>query len=152
MYSCEHSPSSTPSRGPRNGSGPWVFAIAHNLAIDDRRRRARQPPQTPWLGEDRASSATTESEALARLGAQRVQDLLAWLSPDQRDVLLLRIVADLTVDQVADVLGKAPGAVKQLQRRGLAALRRQLGDADGTACSSLSAHTPSASPIVHPDR
>ena len=44
--------------------------------------------------------------------------------PDQRDVLLLRILGDLTVDQVADVLGKSAGAVKQLQRRGLEAIRR----------------------------
>jgi RNA polymerase sigma-70 factor (ECF subfamily) len=39
-------------------------------------------------------------------------------------VVLLRILGDLTVDQVAEVLGKSPGAVKQLQRRAFEALRR----------------------------
>ena len=39
-------------------------------------------------------------------------------------MLTLRIVGDLTVEQVADVVGKKPGAVKALQRRGLATLRR----------------------------
>ena len=48
----------------------------------------------------------------------------AGLVPDQRDVLLLRVVADLTVEQIAVALNKTPGAVKQLQRRGLEALRR----------------------------
>ena len=40
------------------------------------------------------------------------------------DVLLLRLVADLTVDQIALVLGKTAGAVKALQRRGFEAVRR----------------------------
>lgn len=41
-------------------------------------------------------------------------------------MLLLRILADLTIDQIADVVGKRPGAVKALQRRGLAAAKRIL--------------------------
>jgi DNA-directed RNA polymerase specialized sigma24 family protein len=57
---------------------------------------------------------------------RRVTDLLRSLSPDQRDVLLLRIVGDLSLEEAARVTGKRTGAVKQLQRRGLAAIRRQL--------------------------
>ena len=64
------------------------------------------------------------------LGSARVHELLAELTPDQRDVMLLRVVADLTVEQVAEVVGKPPGAVKALQRRALAALRR-LVEAEG---------------------
>jgi RNA polymerase sigma-70 factor (ECF subfamily) len=52
--------------------------------------------------------------------------MLARLSPDQQSVLLLRILGDLTVEQVATVIGKRPNAVKALQRRGLAALQRDL--------------------------
>jgi len=48
------------------------------------------------------------------------------LPEDQRNVMVLRIVADLTVEQVAQVLGKRPGAVKALQRRALDSLRRKL--------------------------
>jgi RNA polymerase sigma-70 factor (ECF subfamily) len=43
-------------------------------------------------------------------------------------VLLLRIVGDLTIEQVARVVGKRRAAVKALQRRGLAALERQLSN------------------------
>lgn len=57
------------------------------------------------------------------------QDVLADLAPEQREVLTLRIVGDLTVEQVAEVLGKSPGAVKSLQHRGVAALRRRLQEA-----------------------
>jgi RNA polymerase sigma-70 factor (ECF subfamily) len=52
--------------------------------------------------------------------------MLDALPPDQRDVLTLRIVADLPIDQVALILGKRPDAVKQLQRRGLERLRKNL--------------------------
>lgn len=108
----------------------WLFTIAHHCLIDDRRRRSRRPViADDVVPEDRASEGA-DAGALRRLGEARVRELLDGLSADQRDVLLLRIVADLTVDQVADAVGKRPGAVKQLQRRGLAALRRRLEGTD----------------------
>jgi RNA polymerase sigma-70 factor (ECF subfamily) len=48
------------------------------------------------------------------------------LTADQRDVLLLRILGGLTVDQVAVAVGRKPGAVKMLQARGVAAIRREI--------------------------
>jgi RNA polymerase sigma-70 factor (ECF subfamily) len=65
-------------------------------------------------------------EALARIGAEEVQRVLGILSPDQQAVLLLRILGDLSVEDTAKAVGKRPGAVKQLQRRGLATLKREL--------------------------
>lgn len=110
----------------------WVFTIAHNLLSDERRRRRRRPTVADQPLPEGAGTRSTESEALTRLGADRVDALLRALAPDQRDVLLLRIVADLTVEQAAQAMGKTPGAVKQLQRRGLDALRRRLpGPEDG---------------------
>ena len=49
--------------------------------------------------------------------------LLDRLNADQRAVLMLRVIGDLSIDETATALGKTPGAVKQLQRRGLLALR-----------------------------
>jgi len=57
-----------------------------------------------------------------------VRRLVGRLSPDQQSVLLLRIVGDLTVEEVARVVGKRRGAVKALQRRGLVALERELSN------------------------
>lgn len=139
-------------RGSEDRFRSWVFAIAHNVAVDDRRRTARQPARTSWPAEDRPGRAATEEEAFARLGAGRVEALLASLSVDQRNVLTLRFVADLTVEQIADVLGKAPGAVKQLQRRGLASLRRQLGPRTESEGAEGPGHTLSPSSDVHPPR
>jgi len=104
----------------------WVFAVAHHRLIDDRRRRARRPSETSAepSAADEPRVAGAEEEALDALAAERIR--LERLSPDQRDVLLLRIFGDLTVEDVAQVLGKRPGAVKALQRRGLLAVRNAL--------------------------
>lgn len=103
----------------------WVFTIAHHRLTDERRRVARRPQradaEVPEL-----PTGDVEEEAARRLATERVRRLCEGLAPDQRDVLLLRMLAALTVEEIADALGKTPGAVKALQRRGLAALRRQM--------------------------
>jgi RNA polymerase sigma factor (sigma-70 family) len=103
----------------------WVFTIAHRRLTDERRRAGRRPVLA-YAAEVEAVGGDVEAEALGSLGTERVHRLCADLPPDQRAVLLLRLVADLTVEQTADVIGKSPGAVKQLQRRGLAAVRKQV--------------------------
>ena len=60
------------------------------------------------------------------LASDRIGRLLDALTADQRDVLLLRIIGGLTIDQVAAAVGRKPGAVKMLQARGLAAIRREI--------------------------
>jgi RNA polymerase sigma-70 factor (ECF subfamily) len=62
---------------------------------------------------------------MERVAPQEVQDLLSVLPDEQREVLTLRLVAGLTVEQSAEVMGKSSGAVKQLQRRALIRLREQ---------------------------
>ncbi|MCD9623632.1 RNA polymerase sigma factor [Rhabdothermincola salaria] len=112
----------------------WLFTIAHHRLVDDRRRRSRRPDVVDRpIPDQRATTDTTEAVIGQRLGDERVASLLSRLSPDQRDVLVLRIVGDLTVEEVAVAVRKRPGAVKALQRRGLAALRRILEAEDGGA-------------------
>lgn len=105
----------------------WVFTIAHRRLIDDRRRRQRRPP-TDSLSEVEAevSAGDVEDDALVSLGDRWVRRVLGRLTAEQRAVVLLRIVADLSVDQTAAVLGKRPGAVRALQHRAVNALRRSL--------------------------
>ncbi|MET0629031.1 MAG: RNA polymerase sigma factor [Acidimicrobiia bacterium] len=106
----------------------WVFSIAHARLIDDRRRRARRARITIVEIDAVEPPATddVERDVLRSLAEDRVRELCARVAPDQRDVLLLRLVGDLSLEQTAAVLAKTVGAVKALQRRGLAALRREL--------------------------
>jgi RNA polymerase sigma-70 factor, ECF subfamily len=113
--------------GDERGFRSWVFTIAHHRLIDARRHSARRPvdlsAEPPEPG-DRADDAA--EVALNKIGIEEVNRVLAALSEDQRAVLLLRIVGDLSIEDVAKAVGKRPGAVKALQRRGLAAVKREL--------------------------
>ena len=113
----------------------WVFVIAHRRMQDERRRGFRRAASSPLdeasierIGRMASTASRVQTDgadegAFRALSTDRVGDLCARLAPDQREVVLLRILGDLTVDQVAEVLGKSQGAVKQLQRRAFAALR-----------------------------
>jgi RNA polymerase sigma factor (sigma-70 family) len=106
----------------------WALTIARNRMIDENRRQARRVRTVAGDPADHAEPAggDVETEALRNLGNEWAVDLIRQLSPDQRDVLLLRIVADLTIDQIAQMIGKREDAVKALQRRGLSAAKRIL--------------------------
>ena len=104
----------------------WVFTIAHHRLIDDRRASGRRPTVVDEVTADHAEVGSVEDDAMGLLGDDEVRRLLSSLSPDQRDVLLLRVVADLPLEEVATSLRKSVGAVKSLQHRALAALRRHL--------------------------
>lgn len=106
----------------------WSFAIARNRLTDDLRRRARRPvrPEPDDTLRRHAPAGDAEIEAVGRLARAEVLALLDRLTPDQRDVLLLRVVADLSVEETARVMGRRKGAVKTLQHRAVAALRREL--------------------------
>ena len=106
----------------------WVFTIAHHLLIDERRRLARRPRTAPLEAADERATPDTADEALVSLGDERLRAVLNGLAPDQRDVILLRIVADLSIEDTAIALGKKANAVKQLQHRATKALRDRLGE------------------------
>ncbi len=104
----------------------FVFSIAYRRLVDELRKRTRRGDHVAWDdAHDPRHSASAESEALDRLGESSARTILDRLPADQRDVMVLRIIADLTVEQVASVTGKSPGAVKALQRRALESLRKK---------------------------
>jgi RNA polymerase sigma factor (sigma-70 family) len=110
--------------GGADGLRTFVFSVAHARMVDEHRRQSRTPEQHEFEPErDTRESVSAESEAMDRLAPQELLRLLDHLGGDQREVLALRIVAGLTVEQVADIMGKSAGAVKQLQRRALITLR-----------------------------
>jgi len=106
----------------------WVFAIARNEATDELRRVIRHPsaPTSVEELEARGPRGDVEGEAMEGLVSDGIGRLLDALTTDQRDVLLLRIIGGLSIDQVAAATGRKPGAVKMLQARGLAAIRREI--------------------------
>lgn len=108
----------------------WLFTIVHHAAVDDVRRRRRRVEEAPLDRAPEPAGGDVEGDAFIELAQARVDTLLAHLSSDQRDVLSLRIVADLSVDETAAAVGKSHEAVKALTRRGLAALRRAISESE----------------------
>ncbi|HEU4868665.1 MAG TPA: RNA polymerase sigma factor [Actinomycetota bacterium] len=104
----------------------WVFVIAHHRIADERRARTRKPsaPAEFQALEQVAPTGNAEEEALGRLSVGEIRRVLDALSDDQRDIMLLRIVGGLTLEETAGVVGKRIGSVKALQRRAIATIRR----------------------------
>lgn len=111
--------------GTEDGFRSWVFTIAHHRVIDERRSRRRRPVVPVETVADRPEPGPSSADqALDRVATEQVRTLIDQLAPAQRDVLMLRIVAGMTLPEIAEALGRTVGSVKALQRRGIASLRR----------------------------
>jgi len=108
-------------RGDRAALRRWVFTIAHNRLVDEYRRDrpSREPLRDDPLQQAVEDAPPMDAELLSAL---------ATLTDEQREVVVLRFVADLPLKDVAKIIGKRLGAVKMLQARGLAALASELSD------------------------
>ena len=113
---------------PRDGGlGGWLTRIAQNLAHDYHRRHRSQPPDPLELNESWiAMGDDPAQQLLSNESARYLHQALQKLTPEQRDVILLRFIAQLRTPEVARIMGKPQTAIKALQRRALAALRREL--------------------------
>jgi RNA polymerase sigma-70 factor (ECF subfamily) len=106
----------------------WVFAIAHRRIADHRRTAARRGT-VPVPNEDLERPSGHDPEALALENvstAAATAFVTATLSADQAEVVLLRVIGGLDVEQVAELLGKRPGTVRVLQHRALRRLQAEL--------------------------
>jgi RNA polymerase sigma-70 factor (ECF subfamily) len=112
-------------KGPQRYLRAYLYRIAHNWITDSYRRG---PP--PWLpleadmmaDEDHSPHELVE-DALER---QEVRTALRYLTPEQRQVIVLRYLHEWTHEEIAHSLEKQVGAVKALQHRALNALRRAM--------------------------
>lgn len=120
--------------GSTKAFGGLVFTIAHRRAIDHGRRKARRrtnPTDVSSLPVVAADNAGPEGTVIGRLDGDRaVEEIRRLLPAEQAEVVLLRVVAGLTVSEVADIVGRRPGTVSVLQHRALRRLARQLQDSD----------------------
>lgn len=101
----------------------WLLRIARNRVIDHFRRLGKR--ETVELEDHHTDAAQDpESEVETRLLRDDLMRLMSHLTDDQRDVIILKFFEGMSNAEVASILGKPEGAVKSLQHRGLAALRR----------------------------
>lgn len=103
--------------------GAWVFRIARNRLIDLHRRRKRRGEVD--LNEALVSTLSNP-QALAELALDRgqIQVALKYLTDEQRQVIVLKFIEGFDNRSIGRVMGRSDGAIKSLQHRALAALRR----------------------------
>jgi RNA polymerase sigma-70 factor, ECF subfamily len=109
------------------GVGPfaaWLFTIARQRLADDRRTRTRRKtdpvPEVP----DDSAIRSSEEVALDRTNAQHAVDFIVrHLTGDQADVVLLRVLGDLSAREVAAVLGRDENWVRVTHHRAIARLK-----------------------------
>jgi RNA polymerase sigma-70 factor (ECF subfamily) len=114
-------------RGPRTTLRGWLMATAANMVNDHYRKSYRR--KTEDLSEDiRADTPGPMARIEIHERKQAVQAALEKLTPDQQNILSLRFGSGYSLEETAEAIGKKVNAVKQLQFRALAALRRHLGE------------------------
>jgi len=106
----------------------WVFRIARNAAIDTYRIRGRTLPWDHFPETLQPFLADVEERAMQREAINRLRVLIGQLSPEKQELLALRFAGDLTVREIAPVVGRSKDAVKKQLTRTMRTLREEFGD------------------------
>ncbi len=118
-----------PPAGADAAFAAWLYRIAHNLVIDAfRRKDARHVPLHPDVS---AREPTPDEHAISGDESRTLREAIEQLTPDQREVVLLRFIEERSNAEVAALTGRSEGAVKVMQHRALGALARLLGGSRG---------------------
>ena len=102
----------------------WLFRIAHNQAVDHLRRKKKRTsvPLDDSLSGGDSPHTTTER----KMDIEQLKVATKRLTEAQREVISLRFTSELSIAQVAKIMGKSQGAVKALQHSAIVALRRTM--------------------------
>jgi RNA polymerase sigma-70 factor (ECF subfamily) len=113
--------------GDRVAFRSWLFTIARCRLMDHRRKVGRRR-EVVDLDALTGLTATDdpEAETVSAISGEVALRAIGALSADQADAVLLRIVADLSTEEVAEIMGKRPGTVRVLQHRALRRLAQVL--------------------------
>jgi RNA polymerase sigma-70 factor (ECF subfamily) len=103
----------------------WLYTIARNL-IADHHRRSGKRPYTSLENGGAVSPFDLDDAVDQRLARARLFKAISRLTEEQRQVIVLKFVEGFDNETVAEIMNKTVGAVKSLQHRALAALRRLL--------------------------
>jgi RNA polymerase sigma-70 factor, ECF subfamily len=108
----------------RSSFAPWLFRITRNAVIDHYRRQRKQNPLED--AEHVAGAVDPMTSALHSEQRTELRSLMKHLSDDQRDVVLMRYVSDLSFSEIASSLSKNEPAIRMLLHRGLRKLKAVL--------------------------
>lgn len=105
----------------------FLFRIAKNVLIDNRRRFRNAFQVLPLVEHTGASGDDPAQALLARQKTDEILSLLSQLHAEYQQVLVLRFLNEFSIEETAQIMGKSSGAVRVLQHRALASLRKLVG-------------------------
>jgi RNA polymerase sigma-70 factor, ECF subfamily len=118
-----------PPSGVEQAFAAWLYRIAHNLVIDSfRRKSSGNVSIDPNISD---GEPTPDERAISGDESRTLHAAIAQLTPDQREVVMLRFIEEHSNAEVAALTGRTEGAVKVMQHRALAALAKLLGGSRG---------------------
>ena len=114
--------------GPERNIQAWLYRVAYNLIVDDSRRQFYRQHETldEQMPHDQPGIEDTAHQAIM---ARAAKSALDRLTQKQRSVIILRFLEGLSIAETAEVMKLPISAIKALQQRGLAGLRRHLKQA-----------------------
>lgn len=118
-----------PPSGAEAAFAAWLYRIAYNLVIDNfRRKESSNVALSPDVSD---RDPTPDEHAISGDERRELHEAIEQLTPDQREVVLLRFIEERSNAEVAALTGRSEGAVKVMQHRALGALARLLGGSRG---------------------
>ncbi len=115
----------------------WLFTIARNTVTSYYRKNSRETLYAYDNDTDQPDPVTVEGIVSAKESRAELLNIVASLPPNQQDAIRLRYTRDLKIKEIAHILNKSEGSVKQLLHRGLRNLHSELSN--GEKCSAVSA-------------
>jgi RNA polymerase sigma-70 factor (ECF subfamily) len=112
-------------RGPERHLRAWLYRVAHNLVIDESRRRVHRD-HDPLDEQTVSPEEGVEAQTQAAILWQQARGALEELTPKQQTVIILKFLEGYDNKEISRILEMRVGAVKALQHRGLASMRRHL--------------------------
>ncbi len=102
----------------------WLIRIAHNIVVDYLRKKGRRPSNQPLEEGSELPGNSNPTESVEKEEELKVlHKKMGQLSEAQRQVLSLRFGAEMTSEQIAQVLGKNAGAIREMQSAAIKKLR-----------------------------
>jgi len=104
----------------------WLYRIAHNMLVDRYRRSGRNPVELTEQVRDSRPQGDPAAMAQNSEDRRRLLEAMRRLTPEQQQVIAMRFIDNLDVDEIARLTRRRPGAIHSMQHRALASLYRFL--------------------------
>jgi RNA polymerase sigma-70 factor, ECF subfamily len=111
----------------------WLFRVAHNLVVDHYRRNSRRPTVAIDDAMEIPGATDLVGEVELRMDMERVNAVIVQLNDGQQEVIALRFMGGLSAEEAGAVMGRTSGAIRELQRTALKAIRALLNEESSAA-------------------